>query len=818
MNSKKLMMLGTIGFAAITLFGVVFTVIVSGDSTEQQLDMALSILDKGRWDIAGRMARDLEATIDLESKPEDEDSQIQQIHAAWYYIRGVSNAKSVGKDLDTPSSRRTLVEATNFLEQAQQRGFPPGFRGQGHFYLGWCYFHTYRWDDAIEQLQDSPVHWPARRSDALQMVADAHLRRETVDFEALSKSLATWRAIPGMSDSELARIRLAEAKIAFYNQDAEASESLLAGIDESLPEYFPALLWRGRWRLENALQDQIPADERSALLQEAREIFRRAKIMADTPGDIRRQATFLSGKCLRGEDNLSAALGTFSAVRQSAPQSAEAVASGIEEAEILLELENLEGALNTARNILRNIEDLELYDERWVSADELKSRLLDIGREMRDRGEFQRAIRIAEDIALAFPLSASLRLQAESLEHWAEELEASMSALPLSELSNQRQLMVDKYHAAAERYEQLSLLKLRSPEYTQILWSSVLGYQRANDLDKANELLKDYIRFEDRSKRPRGFLALGKNFMNEAKWLRALEPLERCLIEHEEHAVSYEARLLAAQAKAELDSLPEAADLLEANMYDFQLDPKNGVWRDSLFLLGQIIYRQGEQLVIDVRLNPNAEWDERRTKLEESRAKFDKAITELGNAFTRWEDDPRYYDARHLYARSHRLAAELPQQSILANPTMIDSARRKLVQERRDLLQTAQQQFKELRESITQNLDSVDSPERMNALLRNCYFGEADTLYDLGRWEEAIEAYKRVTARYLNEPESLEALVQITRCFRKLDNKQDAARTLATAQQVLRRIPPEMDGRFISVTRANRAGWDRILTSMQTWD
>ena len=35
------------------------------------------------------------------------------------------------------------------------------------------------------------------------------------------------------------------------------------------------------------------------------------------------------------------------------------------------------------------------------------------------------------------------------------------------------------------------------------------------------------------------------------------------------------------------------------------------------------------------------------------------------------------------------------------------------------------------------------------------YFGEADTLFELGRWEEAIQAYRNAASRFLNRPESL---------------------------------------------------------------
>ena len=73
-------------------------------------------------------------------------------------------------------------------------------------------------------------------------------------------------------------------------------------------------------------------------------------------------------------------------------------------------------------------------------------------------------------------------------------------------------------------------------------------------------------------------------------------------------------------------------------------------------------------------------------------------------------------------------------------------------------------------------------------LLRNCYFARADVLYDLKRFEDAIDAYVSATNRYQNEPEALEAYVQIANCHRLL-NRPDLARgTLEQAKAILNGI------------------------------
>jgi tetratricopeptide (TPR) repeat protein len=111
-----------------------------------------------------------------------------------------------------------------------------------------------------------------------------------------------------------------------------------------------------------------------------------------------------------------------------------------------------------------------------------------------------------------------------------------------------------------------------------------------------------------------------------------------------------------------------------------------------------------------------------------------------------------------------------------------------------------------------------DSQATFNQLQRNCLFGEADVLYDLGRWEEASDAYRNLAGRFMNKPESLEALVRLAECHRKLGKPEEAKKAIHQAEQILSRIPPELDEQFVSLTRADRAGWQKTLGWLKKWD
>src|SRR5690606_12958675 len=126
---------------------------------------------------------------------------------------------------------------------------------------------------------------------------------------------------------------------------------------------------------------------------------------------------------------------------------------------------------------------------------------------------------------------------------------------------------------------------------------------------------------------------------------------------------------------------------------------------------------------------------------------------------------------------------------------LVEPARRKLLHQRRQLLEQALADYRTLHQTV-RNQESMTLSEDNNILVRNCYFGEADTLFDLARWDEAIAAYQNVASRFLNKPESLEALLQMSECYRKLGQDDASKRMLTQAEQALGRIPEQYDSQF----------------------
>ena len=805
MAKGRILLLGGVGIgvAALLLFGGLFTWIVMGDSysPDRQLDLAMKLLNEGRWDLADRIARDIEEAGQLTPNREP----------VWNYVRGVAGVLSTEGRLDSPVNRKLLWDSAEHLEKSRDAAYPRGYRSRGAFYLGSCYFYTYAWDKALETLADVASGWPERRSDALDMMVEACLRSQPPKREHAEELLAEWSKIPGLASSEKNRIILSCAHLAFVDKDWPRCDETLATIPKGTIEYHSATLRRGRWKLESS--KRLPESDplRNSRLEEALENFREVLLARGTPGEVRRQAALLTGETLRCLGRTKEAISTLSAVRQRDPQSAESIAAGIDEAEIQLSSGFLTDALETARHVINDIGDVRFYDERWLPLMDLRRRLLQLGREMRERGEFEASISLAGYLPPVFPLVDAVRLEAETLESWGAKLESLPAAANARGRDSQRRQADAKYILAGDKYSELARLELRSSEYPSIVWQAIECYRKASQLDKANDLLKTYLLFEERPKRPRALLALGQNYLNAGRWDDVLMPLERCLFEYPEHPLAYNVRLVMARALTEKQQLEQATEVLMKNLYDGSLHPDSQLWRDSLFELGNAIYRRGDQLFLEGELIGTDDWKAKLEKLKASHEDFINATDRLNEAVARFDRDKRSLQARYAIGRAYRSAAMFPKRMLDSGQVTIDTQRRKLLLERRQLLESSLAAYRDLREALDEVQDAASLPDSSQALLRNCFFGEADVLFELGQFEEAIAAYRNVGNRFMNEPEALEALVQIAECFRELDQPEQARRTLMQAEQLLGRIPPESDSRFTTVTRADRAKWQQLL-------
>ena len=160
-----------------------------------------------------------------------------------------------------------------------------------------------------------------------------------------------------------------------------------------------------------------------------------------------------------------------------------------------------------------------------------------------------------------------------------------------------------------------------------------------------------------------------------------------------------------------------------------------------------------------------------------------------------------------MIAEARRQSAKLPLRRLPG--VTIETTRNQLNAEIRTQLAMAETAYRELQLLLNEKQESDELSPLEQRAQRNSYFSRADVLYDLGRFEDAIQAYGTTTNRYQHEPEALEAYVQIASCQRQLKRDSEARGTLESAKVVLQGIHPEAD--FAATTRYTRKEWEQLL-------
>jgi len=800
---KKALIAAGGAVASVLAFGAIFAKISSSDFSEaEKLRLAAHWLDQGRWDLANGMAQELESSIDTQS------------NSAWHYVRGVAQLIRIMDDLDSFQNRIILSDVTRHLEKSRELGFPLGYRGKGHYYLGVCLFNTYRWDEAVESLNRSLTEYPEVRSDALRMIISAHLRKPTPDPKQAKVVLEKWLRMPGLSPSEVAQTLIAHVQLALQRNRPEDCHPWLSQIQPGIPEQYEGLKWKALSLMQQSLRPSQALAAREKLLAEAQSILQRLIVAADTPMQIRRQAYYLSGKVLRYQGRYREAVSVLSGVRQQNPFSAEAIAASLEEAEILMDLDRSPEVPAATRLLLSGISDMRLYNEYWLPAEELRTRLLEIGNRLRLKEKYELALELSDQLLIAFQPSHALRLQANTLASWGYAVERESAPDDLKS----KKIVADMFARAGERCEQLAQLELRSRDYLNIVWNSVEYYQKAGRIEEANRMIEDYLKYESRSKQPRALLAMGKNYIAEGNWKTSLTPLQQCLTDFPASPSSYEARLLASRAHTEMNELDQAIELLSSNLWDFELHPDSPIWQESFIELGGLLFQRGQNLLAEVQNKPELPWAETEPKLQHSHQELHRAAEHLSEAARRYPNDHRRDYTRYQMARAYQLAAQLPQKIIQFSQSLSETSKRALTQERNQLLERSAEEYGALSQSILTRTETTASQSLEPSILRNAYFGQADVISELGRYQEAIETYRAVAAYYSNRPEALEALVQVADCFRKMGRQEDAQKTIRQAELVLHRIPTDRDASFVTTTRGDRNHWEKTLGRLKDWN
>jgi tetratricopeptide (TPR) repeat protein len=801
----------TLGTAILAMVGLAAGIVWALRSSTrpplvQRLALVFKTFDSGDMRQARRLAADLvsDPTVGYEEQ------------GGAYYILGAVTAYEADQQINLAKRRLLDLVASRYLDEARNRGIPAERQRDGLVLLGRALHDAGRYARSIPILREALQADGQPDPRLYALLADSYLSVKPPRFAEALDNNRLYLASGALSPREQDEANLIEGRIQLAQRDYPAAAAAASQVKDTSSLYPEATVLRGRILLEMLRQpsgQQPPeADSRvTALVNELRQLLAREGL---APAVVA-QCQLLLGLAYQQQGNIEATQTQLDHTRRAFFGFPEGLAATVFFADLILPTDPLE-AVALYKRALSQAGTEDTFDNIWLPTDQLQRRLEKAIDSLIAARQFDVALDLASSMAPLFPRAVALARQAETNRAWARALEETSRTEKTPQAGVTAAEARQEWRQAGAAQRQLADLRVATRYYLDDLARAADDFRRGQGYEQAVAVYRDLLHQNPPQGHPEALIGLGEALLALGKTEEALQALDSCRESYPNHPASYRARLLASLTLQEKGKLAEAKELLVDNLYRFSLAPQSSEWRDSLFALGALLYREALDLESRSRLAGVDRLDNESKRaglalLEQSHSTFDEAVRTLTEAVQRYPAAPQTVEARYRIAEAHRHSAKWPRKRL--NTVSIETSKAALGRQMQEQLQAAVADYNALITRLSEQPDANRTPTDA-AILRNCYFGRADALFDLGRYDEAIEAYSAATNRYQHDPESLEAYVQIASCYRRLDRLSEARGTLEQARVVLQRIRPDAD--FTKTTRLARQDWVLLLNWLRT--
>ena len=785
--------LAALVLSSFSVLGLYLYVFGATQDPTDQLETAMRLMRRGEEDSSFRLAN----SVDVKSLKKRADRSKRA------FLLGARERKAAESIVQRRLASEKNQLAVKHLEQSRDLAFPDGYEGLGNYYLGMALFDLLKWDDAETPLEIAAERWPQGRADAIERLVDIDISFENKNPTSALARIAHWRGLPRSTANETERAFVKEMQALYVNGEFEMSSSLRTNIPIDSLQRPVADLVHGRCM--QRLAERLAGPDKEERLQMATDDFQRVLSAAKTSVSTRRQGNLEMGRVIRARGKPTQAVSAFSSLRLSSPYEPESLVSGLEEIDCLIDLGRLADASDTLEHITKNFGELGWYLNDWMPISDMRKQVVASGERMIGSKAYSEAARFANNLPPFCDELDRLRMRSRLYERWANQ-----------ELERQKDNSTSRTHftTAAEAYEALARKLLRTPEYQDLLWRAIENYRMSGAFIKSNQLLENNIPSIAREDLPKGFLVMAKNYNAMEKPEMAMISLNRILESNTNTPLVYDARLEAAKIRSASEDYQKAEELVVQNLYYGDLAPESPIWRESLFLLSDLLFRRGQKLhdqASEAQVRDPSKSYENLAIIEKSYNELIRAIARTEEGLRRFENDPRRLQMLYTMANAYKMASSWPDLLLRENQTANEDTLAGWRAQRKELLIQSRGAFSRIVQEINSTTDVSTSSDSTENLLRNSIFGVADLLYDAGDFEDAIVAYQDAATRFIGEPESLEAMIQVSNAQKKLGKTSDSRRTLERAKDTLSRIPQEKNARFKAVTSHDRPGWEQFI-------
>jgi len=787
-----------------------------------ELVEALEMLDSGEIEAA----RDRAAKLFAHGETPDTDLP------GALFIFGAALIHDARATDDTDQQRRLYLMASRYLEEACRRGLPAGRETEGLELLSRSLFESGRYAKALPYLRQTLQLEGEHQIEQQRMLVEAYVRDANPQWARALEACESYLANEQLGAAARRAGTLLKSRIEFALDRFDDCRRTLEAIPDATERNPELLIMRARLAMHEAAGLRDDAGQRERMLaayQRSMELLRRAMELDRHREAPSRIANYLIGVCLAALGDAEAALAQFARTASADQDTPEGLAAGLEEAEGYLSKGLDESALEAFRRLLQLAGSPDTFSNPWISLDNFRKRVEGAFQVLLERREFELAVDLTRAMSPLVPDETSVRLRADGQRAWARHLDESAQQLPDSQALSQLAESRAHFRKAGNAFSRLARLRAARRDFTDDLWNSGQCYALGRSYSKAEEKLQQYLLAEPRRRRAEGLVSLAEVRVAMGGYQAALDALHECLQYHSKDPQIYRARLVACNAHLERGETEQARQMLRENLENEILTPRSQEWRESLFQLGALQFREAEMkshqavaapagrsgagganATATVALTPAA--SPAALNREELYGAYELVLETLGEALQRYPEARQAAESRYVMARTRRALANLDRDKL--DSLVLDSSRGRIERQLRDRLREIILEMKQLREVLATRREASELTPLESSLYRNAFFLRADALFELGDFQGAMDEYSLAVNRLPQGPITLEAMVQIANCHRRLAQHDEARGTIKQAQYVLKRIPD--DGEFARVSHYRRQEWEQLLDWLST--
>jgi tetratricopeptide (TPR) repeat protein len=761
-----LVLLGAV-FAAWSYFGQIALEPVDPASVE----LAIAALDAGKYDeaklLVGQMQRQPAAP---------------ELLGGALYVLGAVKAHEAGEEV-SPDRRRIMHEiAARYLQKAASLGLPGERQGRAAYLLGKSLAKSGQWEEAIPALEEALRDESQPATEIHSLLVESLREGPESNLSIALKHNELVLADPALPQAAREQAWITGAGTLLRLQRFKAAREILAQIPKDSHVAASAMLLRGRLEIEEAQTLDKESPERAAKLAAALVDLQEAARLDVEHGPLSRQALLWMARRFELMNDHAAAHGEYDRLGKVHVNTPEGLAAMLAAADYHRRGGQFDKALEGYRHVLREIGAQVAYDSTLMPLSDVRRRLTTVYQQCVDEGRFAEAQTLVDLFEPVFGRVSCAEMRAKTFRQWGESRLGQAHDGGRAEDVAARKEGRGHLRAAGRAFEELARLRAATRQFTDDLWAAADCYFTGQSFTNAARLFEEYLHHEAKRQNALALLRLGQARLAIGEYDMAIAVLEECVEMFPDDAIAHQARLECARSYQRRGKTDLAEQLLLINLVGGSLTPASPEWRDSLFALGGLLHESG---------------------------RYEDAIEKLQEAVERYPDEKAALLARYTIARSYHEAAAAPAARLQESKT--DQAARAAWNES---LTKAHEHYQAVQRTITlRGQAGGDALDR--ALLRNCYLMQGSVLFELRRFEEALQAYGNVITSYQNDPIALESFVQVANCWRRLNQPVKARVTLDQAKMVLKELPAETD--FQATTNFNRQQWELLLSQMSNW-